>query len=99
MGVGLSSMANYAMPGIAPTNAYRCSDGAYVLIAGNGDSIFKRLMLCKGRADQAEDATLADNAGRVARVLELDAAIGHWAQDRSVQDVLGALVLAQVPAG
>ena len=91
--------AGSAMPGIAPTNAYRCSDGAYVLIAGNGDSIFKRLMLCIGRADLAEDATLADNAGRVARVLELDAAIGHWAQDRSVQDVLGALEQAQVPAG
>jgi formyl-CoA transferase len=91
--------AGSALPGIAPTNAYRCADGGYALIAGNGDSIFKRLMLCMGRADLAEDPTLADNTGRVQRVQELDAAIGAWTQTLNVQDVLQALEQANVPSG
>jgi formyl-CoA transferase len=60
--------AGSALPGIAPSNAYRCSDGGYALIAGNGDSIFKRLMAVIGRTDLGNDPALADNAGRVARV-------------------------------
>ncbi|MRD47210.1 CoA transferase [Caenimonas koreensis DSM 17982] len=88
-----------ALPGIAPTNAYRCADGGYALVAGNGDSIFKRLMAAIGRPDLASDAQLADNAGRVARVTELDAAIGEWTSERTVGDVLAALDAASVPAG
>ena len=91
--------AGSAMPGIAPTNAYRCSDGGYALIAGNGDSIFRRLMHCIGRDDLGSDPALADNAGRVARVQELDAAIGAWAEKLPVDQVLAALDAAQVPAG
>ena len=90
--------AGSALPGIAPSNAYRCHDG-YVLIAGNGDSIFKRLMEAIGRTDLATSADLAGNAGRVARVSEIDAAIGHWTQTRSVADVLATLGPARVPAG
>jgi formyl-CoA transferase len=90
--------AGSALPGIAPTNAYRCADG-YVLVAGNGDSIFKRLMNSIGRHDLAEDAELASNAGRVKRVEELDAAIGAWTQSRTVEAVLGVLDAAGVPAG
>ena len=123
--------AGSALPGIAPTNAYRCRDetapaasagpaptspnlrdadsagnagraesaGAYVLIAGNGDSIFKRLMACIGLPDLGNDPGLASNTGRVARVDELDAAIGQWAQTLSVDEVLAALDKADVPAG
>lgn len=91
--------AGSALPGIAPTNAYRCKDGAYALIAGNGDSIFKRLMALIGRDDLANDATLADNAGRVAKVGLLDQAIGDWTAQRSVEEVLDALEGASVPAG
>jgi formyl-CoA transferase len=91
--------AGSALPGIAPTNAYRCNDGGYALVAGNGDSIFRRLMTLIGRDDLAHDAALADNAGRVARVAELDAAIGAWTAQRSVDDVLKALDEASVPAG
>ena len=91
--------AGSALPGIAPTNAYLCNDGGYALIAGNGDSIFRRLMALIGRDDLANDAALADNAGRVARVAELDAAIGAWTAQRSVDDVLAALDGASVPAG
>ncbi len=91
--------AGSALPGIAPTNAYRCQDGGYVLVAGNGDSIFKRLMNAIGRDDLAHDATLASNRGRVARVQELDAAIGAWTAQRSVEQVLDALDVAKVPGG
>ena len=91
--------AGSALPGIAPSNAYRCADGGYALIAGNGDSIFKRLMATIAREDLAADPGLADNAGRVARVVELDAAIGVWTATRTVDDVLAALAQAAVPAG
>jgi formyl-CoA transferase len=91
--------AGSAMPGIAPTNAYLCSDGGYALVAGNGDSIFKRLMGVIGRTDLAADPELANNAGRVKRVEEIDAAIGAWTAHRSVADVLAALDAASVPAG
>ena len=91
--------AGSALPGIAPSNAYRCADGGYALIAGNGDSIFKRLMTAIGRDDLGGDPALADNSGRVARVAEIDAAIGAWATQRSVTEVLAALDAAAVPAG
>jgi formyl-CoA transferase len=87
-----------ALPGIAPSNAYPCLDGV-VLVAGNGDSIFKRLMAAIGRADLGEAPDLANNAGRVARVEEIDAAIGAWTAARSVGEVLAALGAARVPAG
>lgn len=90
--------AGSALPGIAPSNAYRCSDGV-VLIAGNGDSIFKRLMQVIGRDDLGNDPALANNAGRVNRVTELDQAIEAWTSTRTVTDVLLALGEAKVPAG
>ena len=90
--------AGSALPGIAPSNAYPCSDGV-VLVAGNGDSIFKRLMTAIGREDLGQDPQLATNAGRVQRVAEIDAAIGAWTAPRAVEDVLSALEAASVPAG
>jgi formyl-CoA transferase len=90
--------AGSALPGIAPSNAYACADG-WVLVAGNGDSIFRRLMDAIGRTDLGADPALAGNAGRVARVVEIDAAIGAWTQPRTVSAVLAALNDAQVPAG
>jgi formyl-CoA transferase len=87
-----------ALPGIAPSNAYPCRDGV-VLVAGNGDSIFKRLMHAIGRADLADAPDLANNAGRVARVDEIDGAIGAWTATRGVAEVLDALSQARVPAG
>ena len=91
--------AGSALPGIAPSNAYKCQDGGYVLIAGNGDSIFKRLMHTMGRDDLGQDTALADNAGRVKRVEEIDAAIGAWTATRTVAQVLELLDAASVPAG
>ena len=91
--------AGSALPGIAPTNAYLCGDGGYVLIAGNGDSIFKRLMKAIGRNDFASDPQLENNEGRVKRVVELDAAIGEWAKTLSTDQALEMLDAVSVPAG
>ncbi|MBS0562848.1 MAG: CoA transferase, partial [Proteobacteria bacterium] len=91
--------AGSALPGIAPTNAYRCANGEYILIAGNGDSIFRRLMQAIGRDDLAADPDLARNDGRVKRVAELDAAIGAWTAQRSPAEALAALEKASVPVG
>jgi formyl-CoA transferase len=87
-----------SLPGIAPTNAYACKDG-YVLIAGNGDSIFRRLMAAIGRHDLASAPDLAGNAGRVARVAEIDGAISAWTASRMIADVLPVMDAARVPAG
>jgi formyl-CoA transferase len=89
--------AGSALPGVAPTNAYRCSDGLLVL-AANGDSIFKRLMLTIGRNDLASDPELASNEGRVRRASELDCAISSWARELPLANALDLLGTAGVPA-
>jgi crotonobetainyl-CoA:carnitine CoA-transferase CaiB-like acyl-CoA transferase len=91
--------AGSALPGIAPSNAYRCADGAWVLVAGNGDGIFRRLMTAIGRADLAADPALQSNTGRVARVAQIDAAIGDWTAQQTIADVLSTLDAARVPVG
>lgn len=88
-----------ALPGIAPSNTYRTEDGAFVVIAGNSDPIFKRLMNAIGRPELADDPALARNDGRVARSAELDAAIVAWTSHHSIADVLAVLERAEVPAG
>lgn len=90
--------AGSALPGIAPSNAYPCADGM-VVIGGNGDSIFKRLMIAIGRDDLATDPELASNPGRVKRVAQIDAAIGAWTGARAVSQVLDVLNAASVPVG
>jgi len=91
--------AGSALPGIAPSNAYACAGGAYVLVAGNGDSIFRRLMQAIGRNDLATDPELARNDGRVKRVDQIDAAIGTWTATRPIDEVITALEAAGVPVG
>ena len=91
--------AGSALPGIAPTNAYLCADGGYVLVAGNGDSIFKRLMTVIGRDDLGNDPQLENNDGRVKRVAELDQAIGEWAETVSTDKALEILDSVAVPVG
>lgn len=91
--------AGSALPGIAPSNAYLCADGGYVLVAGNGDSIFKRLMKAIRREDLASDPQLENNEGRVKRVVELDQVIGEWANTVSTDKALEVLDSAAVPAG
>ncbi|MCL5427539.1 MAG: CoA transferase [Gammaproteobacteria bacterium] len=88
-----------ALPGITPSNAYRCQNGDYVLIAGNGDSIFKRLMGVIGREDLANDPALAHNDGRSQQAEMIDAAIQTWTKERPRDAILQALDEARVPAG
>jgi len=88
-----------SMPGIAPTNAYPCLDGKYVLIAGNGDSIYKRLMIIIGREDLGNDPALADNPGRAAQAERIDEAISAWTSTRGLDEVISTLSEAGVPAG
>ena len=87
------------LTGIVPTNTYRCRDGTYVIIGGNGDSIFQRLMRTAGRPDMAADPRLADNAGRVTHEQEIDAAILAWTASLDAAQVLQRLEAASVPAG
>jgi formyl-CoA transferase len=91
--------AGSALPGIVPSNAYRCADERYVLVAGNGDSIFRRLMAAIGRADLERDPALAHNDGRVAHTARIDGAIEAWTLQRTQDEVLAALEAAKVPAG
>jgi len=91
--------AGSALPGIAPSNAYLCKDGGYVLIAGNGDSIFKRLMNVIGQPDMASNPAYADNTGRVKHILRIDEVIGAWTILHGVDQVLQVLEKAKVPAG
>lgn len=87
------------LTGIVPTNTYLCADGKYVIIGGNGDSIFQRLMRATGRDDLAQDPRLSDNAGRVEHQEEVDGAISKWTADLDSRDVLARLVIASVPSG
>ena len=85
--------------GIVPTNTYRCSDGKFVIIGGNGDSIFKRLMEAAGAPQLAEDERLADNAGRVKHEPEIDAVLSAWCRTFSLETILEKLQEANVPGG
>jgi crotonobetainyl-CoA:carnitine CoA-transferase CaiB-like acyl-CoA transferase len=88
-----------ALPGIAPSNTYRTEDDGYVVIAGNSDPIFKRLMHLIGRPDLADDPALAHNDGRAKQSAMLDQAITAWTSHQATDDVLAALERAEVPAG
>lgn len=91
--------AGSALPGITPSNSYPCNDGSYVLIAGNGDSIYKRLMSLIGRDDLGNDPRLAQNDGRSQHAELIDGAIAEWSAQRSRDEVIEALKGARVPAG
>ena len=87
------------LPGIAPSNTYLCRDGRYVIIAGNADSIYRRLMQAIGRDDLADDPRLARNDGRVRLADMLDQAIGAWTAGHDLPYVLEVLEAAEVPCG
>ena len=86
-----------ALPGIVPSNTYTTADGENIVIAGNGDAIFKRLMSAIGREDMANDPQLANNAGRVPRTQEIDEAIQAWCSIQRIDTALAALQAADVP--
>jgi formyl-CoA transferase len=86
------------LPGIAPSNLYPCREG-YVLIAGNADGLYYRLMTAIGRADLRDDPALARNDGRAAQMERIDEAICAWTRTRTLDEVLNIMEKAQVPAG
>ena len=86
-----------ALPGIVPSNTYTTADGENIVIAGNGDAIFKRLMSAIGRDDMANDPQLANNAGRVPRTQEIDEAIQTWCSTQRIGAALALLQAADVP--
>ena len=88
-----------ALPGISPSNTYPTGDGSYVVIAGNSDPIFRRLMRAAGRPELGEDPALRTNDGRVAQNAMLDEVITAWTSAHTVEEVLSALEAAEVPAG
>jgi formyl-CoA transferase len=90
--------AGSALPGIVPSNAYPCRDG-WILIGGNGDGIFKRLMTAIGRADFAASPEMASNEGRVKRVADIDGAISAWTGARDKAEALKILDEHDVPSG
>lgn len=87
------------LTGIVPTNTYRCADGKYVVIGGNGDSIFRRLMLAAGRRDMADNPAMADNAGRLAHEADIDSALSEWCASQTAAQIIQALEAVRVPAG
>ena len=99
MGGNVRERTGSALPGIVPSNTYRCGDGKYVVIGANADSIFRRMMKAIGRSDLADDPALADNAGRVKRTGELDRAIGEWTATVTLDEALEVLEQAEVPSG
>ena len=85
--------------GIVPTNTYLCGDGKYVVIGGNGDSIFKRLMREAGREDMADDPELAQNPGRVIHQERIDQALSDWCSAHTSAEIIQRLEDARVPVG
>ena len=86
------------LPGIAPSNLYPCKEG-YVLIAGNADSLYRRLMSAIGREDLRDDPALARNDGRAAQMERIDDAISSWTRERQLDEILKVMETAEVPAG
>jgi formyl-CoA transferase len=86
------------LPGIAPSNLYPCKEG-YVLIAGNADSLYYRLMSAIGRPDLRDDPALARNDGRAAQMERIDEAISAWTRDKHLNEILEIMGRAEVPAG
>ena len=87
------------LTGIVPTNTYRCRDDLYVIIGGNGDSIYKRLMIAAGREDMVNRPEYATNADRVRNEPEVDGAISAWTATLTAAEVVEKLEAAQVPVG
>ena len=85
--------------GIVPTNTYRCADGKFVVIGGNGDSIYRRLMTAAGRRDMAEDPGLQNNAGRVKKEVEIDQALSAWCSEHNSKEIIRILESERVPVG
>ena len=87
------------LSGIVPTGTYPCKDGTYIIIGGNSDSIFKRMMEAMGRPDMAGDPRFKHNNDRVKHVDEIEDAIIAWTRQHGHDEVLRILEGVGVPTG
>ena len=85
--------------GIVPTNTFKCADGKFVVIGGNGDSIYKRLMIAAGYPELADNPAMANNAGRVVHEKEIDAALAAYCATITAKEVIDTLEEVRVPVG
>ena len=86
------------LPGLAPSNVYRCSDGDY-LIGANQDAIFGRLCEAMGQPDLAKDERYASHTARGLHQAELDELIETWTRTKTVEEVEALCVAHAIPAG
>ena len=87
------------LPGLTPSNIYPCQQEKWVVIGGNADGVFKRLMRAINRADLAEELRFADNVGRTEHREFLDGVIADWTSQHTLDEVMAIMVEAGVPAG
>ncbi|WP_295528449.1 CoA transferase [Novosphingobium sp. Chol11] len=86
------------LPGIAPSNVYRCSDGDF-MIGANKDAIFARLAEAMGRPELASDPRYATHVARGTNQIELDALINEWTGTLTIEEVDALMIKYSVPAG
>jgi len=86
------------LPGIAPSNVYRCNDGEY-LIGANQDTVFGRLCEAMGQPDLARDPRYVDHMARGRNQVELDDLITQWTSQHTVEQVEAAMIAHGIPAG
>jgi formyl-CoA transferase len=86
------------IPTAAPSGAYRCADGAWIVIGGNSQPLWELLAALMGRPELARDPRFRDNPSRVSNVDALDAEIGAWAARRPADQVVSDLEQAGIPA-
>ena len=85
--------------GIVPTNTYKCADDKFLVIGGNGDSIFSRLMVAVGREDMSTDKKYTTNADRVIYEADIDLVLANWCASLSLADAMAVLEEHGVPCG
>jgi formyl-CoA transferase len=86
------------LPGIAPSNVYKCKDGEY-LIGANQDAVWARLAQAMGRPELAQDPRYANHVARGQNQDELDAIVEEWTRTRTVAEVEAAMIAHSIPAG
>lgn len=86
------------LPGIAPSNVYRCRDGEF-MIAANQDSVFGRLCKAMEQEDLATDPRYATHLARGENQRELDERIETWTCTKTVEQVERLMLEYSVPAG
>ena len=94
----MRSRSGSILPGIAPSNAYPCSDGD-IVVGANQDKVFARFAETIGKAEWAEDPRFKTHHARGERQAELDGLISDWTRLHTVDEVDRIMSEAGVPAG